>query len=211
MVDFIESPRFPEDISYGSSGGPGFKTEVFEGYGGIEQRGQIWSRARARYNAQHGIRNTEDMDLVRAFFYATRGRAVGFRYKDHADYELTSELIGTGDGVTLDFNIIKTYGTTNAYVRRIFKPVDGTISVTVGGAPVTFGTPAANRVSCDLTTGILTFGASVIPAAAAAIRVTCEFDVPVRFDTDAMDAVHDGWRSETWNQIPLIELLLDID
>lgn len=213
MVDFIETPRFPEDISYGSSGGPGFKTEVFEGYGGIEQRGQIWSRARARYNAMHGIRNIEDMDLVRAFFYATRGRAVGFRYKDHSDYQLTNELIGTGDGADRFWNIIKTYGgsTTNPYVRRIFKPVEGTISVTVGGAPVTFGTPANNRVSCDLTTGILTFGTDIIPAAAAAIRVTCEFDVPVRFDTDAMDVVHDAWQTETWSQIPLVELLLDID
>lgn len=211
MVDFIETPRFPEDISYGSSGGPGFKTEVFEGYGGIEQRGQIWSRARARYNAMHGIRNTEDMDLVRALFYAVRGRAIGLRFKDHSDYQLTNELIGTGDGATDEFALIKTYGTTNAYVRRIFKPVEDTLSVTVGGSPVTVGTPAINRVSCDFTTGILTFGGDVIPAAAAEIRATCEFDVPVRFDTDAMDVIHDGWQTESWSQIPLIELLIDID
>jgi len=211
MTTFIESPCFPDDISYGSSGGPGFKTFIFEGFSGIEQRSITWSRARARYNAQHGIRDTADMDLVRAFFYATRGRAVGFRFKDWGDYTLTDEVIGTGDGSDATWSIIKTYGASsgNSYVRRIFKPKTGTLSVKVDGVAVTVGTANASRVTCDYATGILSFGASVIPASAKAITVTCEFDVPARFDTDQMDAAHDGWQTETWGQIPIVEILLE--
>ena len=106
MTTFIETPRFPENISYGSSGGPGFSTFVFEGHSGVEQRAIQWSRARAKYNASMGIRDKSDMDDVRAFFYNTRGKALGFRFKDWGDYQLDDEEIGTGDGVVADFQII---------------------------------------------------------------------------------------------------------
>ena len=199
MIDFIETPRFPVNISEGSSGGPEFKTFIFEGSQGNEQATVAWSKAKAKYDVGYGIRDTEDMDIVRQFFYECRGKAVGFRYKDWADFKLTDELIATGDGVTTVFKLVKTYGATNPYVRRIFKPINGTFSVTVGGAPVTEGA----GVTVDYSIGKVTFG--VAPADGAEIRATCEFDVPVRFDIDQMNASFEGYQSETWGSIPLVE------
>ena len=40
MDDFIETPRFDEDIAFGSSGGPRFKTPVFASEGPTEAREQ---------------------------------------------------------------------------------------------------------------------------------------------------------------------------
>lgn len=212
-VDFIESPRFPDNIAYGSSGGPGFKTHIFEGFSAIEQRSQLWSRVRYQYDVSYGIRDTDDMDVVRNFFMAARGRAVGFRFKDHSDYELVEEVIGTGDGVTAAWPIIKTYGagTGNTYARRIFKPIVDTVQVWVNNVsiPIDNVAPTSSEASVNFTTGIITFGSSVIPANGHAIEVSCEFDVPVRFDTDDMKAVHEGWLSESWGSIPLVELLLE--
>lgn len=209
MFDFIESPRFPDNISYGSSGGPGFKTFVFDGHTGIEQRAINWSRARARYDVSYGVRDKTDMDTVRAFFYEVRGRAVGFRYKDWGDYELDAEVIALGDGVENTFSVIKTYGVTNPYIRRIFKLVSGTVVVRVNGSIVPQTGSAANIVVVNHNTGVLVFGSSVVPASTHPITVTGEFDVPARFDTDQMSAAHDGFLTESWGSIPIVELLLE--
>lgn len=208
MVDFVESPRFPDNISYGSSGGPGFKTFIFEGHTGIEQRLINWSRARGRWDVSYGVRDKTDMDELRAFFYQMRGRAVGFRFKDWGDYNITNELIGTGDGVENTFLVTKAYGATNTYSRRIFKLVDGTVSVTVNGVSVPLG-GGISQVAVSLNTGTLVFGSSVVPPSTHPIRVTAEFDVPARFDIDQMSAAHDGFLTESWGSIPIVELLLE--
>lgn len=205
MPQFIESPRFPDNIAYGSAGGPGFKTFVFEGASGVEQRTQSWALARGKWDVSYGIRDKDDMDVVRAFFYEMRGKAVGFRFKDWGDFELTNGTIGTGDGADATWQLIKTYGATNPYSRTLYKIVAGTLSVTVNNVPVTVGA-GPTEVAVNLNTGLLTFGASAIPGSGLVIRATCEFDVPVRFDTDQMASSHDGWNTESWQSIPIVEL-----
>lgn len=209
VTDFLETPRFSDDISYGSGGGPGFKTFIFEGHSGIEQRSIAWSRAKGKWDVGYGIRDKADMDVVRAFFYNVKGKAIGFRFKDWGDYSVTGANIGTGDGAENTFRLTKTYTTgANSYVRRIFKPVDGTLTIYVDGSPVAIGN-GATEVDVDYATGILTFGASAIPPNGDAVTWDGEFDVPVRFDTDQLQAVHDGHETETWGNIPLVEVLLE--
>lgn len=206
---FNDTERFPTDISYGSQGGPGFKTFVYEGHSGVETRNASWSIARGRWDVGYGIRDKTDMDIVRAFFFAHRGKLIGFRFKDWGDYQLTDEQIGTGDGAEDTFQCIKTYSqgpTANNYVRNIYKLVSGTVSVEVAGSPITVGA-GINDVNVDYDTGILTFGSSAIPSAAQAITVTAEFDVPVRFDVDQMQASHVGFETEDWSSIPVVEIL----
>lgn len=199
---FLETPRFPDNVAYGSGGGPEFKTRVFEGNTAIEQRHQVWSRARSRYDVSYGIRDTTDMDMVRAFFYACRGKATGFRFKDWADYQMDQELIGTGDGTADTFTFKKTY-TQGAlsYERRIFKPISGTVVVRVNDVVTGSG------FTIDYTTGTIVF--LTPPTNGHTIKITCEFDVPVRFDTDYMAPKHDGFESEAWGSIPLVEVMID--
>lgn len=207
-MTFIETPRFPDNISYGSSGGPGFKTHIFDGHTGIEQRNMIWSIAKGRWDVSHGIRDKSDMDLLREFFYMARGRGHGFRFKDHSDYEIINGLIGVGDGSNRVFPIVKIYGSgATTYTRRIFKPISGTLTLTVAGLPVVSGFTA------DYTLGVITFDndPADIPDAAQEVRVSCEFDVPARFDIDQMSTVHDGWLTESWSSIPIVELLEEED
>jgi len=204
MADFIETPRFPDDISYGSSGGPNFKTWVYEGHSGKEQRNIGWATSKARYDVSHAVKDKADMDALRSWFYAMQGRAYGFRFKDWGDYELTDEQIGTGDGVTSVFKIIKTYTIgVNSYIRRIFKPIATGLVVKVNGVTQTLTT----HYTVDTTTGAITFVSP--PTSTHPITVTCEFDVPVRFDTDTFGASHEGWLMESWSSIGLVELILE--
>jgi TIGR02217 family protein len=202
---FVEQ-RFNVDISYGSKGGPSFNTTVFEATSGYEQRNVNWSQARCVYDVSQGIRDKADMEEILEFFYAMRGKATGFRFKDWSDYQLTQELIGTGDGTAVAFQIKKTYSANGSapYVRDIRKIVtpgtDVPFAVYVNGALKTLTTD----YTIDLNTGIITF--TTAPANAATIQVTCQFDVPVRFDTDVMSITEEAWNLETWDDIPLVEI-----
>jgi uncharacterized protein (TIGR02217 family) len=205
MVSFVDT-RFPEDISYGSQGGPSFNTTVYTATSGFEQRNMNWEDARCVYDISYGIKDKTDMGVVLNFFYAMRGKAIAFRYKDWADYKLSQELIAVADGTAVDFQITKTYKAgVQEYVRTIRK-----IVTPVVGPPAIVFEVRVNDVlqvggySVDYNTGILTF--TVAPTAAATIKVTGEFDVPVRFDTDAMEITEEAWELETWDSIPLIEI-----
>lgn len=204
-IVFAETPRFPDDIAYGSSGGPGFKTTIFQGNSGLETPVQMWSRSKGKWDVSYGVRDKTDMDTLRAFFYNMRGKATAFRFKDWGDYELTNELIATADGVDTTFPIIKTYAGAQPYIRRIFKPIASTVVVKVNDVIV----PVGINYTLDATTGIITFLGGFIPTVGQTIKVTCEFDVPCRFDVDEFNATHDGYLTETWSGITIVEKLLE--
>lgn len=193
--------RFPEHISYGSSGGPKFKTTIFVSDSGYEQRNIDWSLARSEYDVSHGIKTRAEMEELRAFFYARNGRAHGFRYKDWGDFIAANQVIGIGNGSQTQFQMIKTYVSgSQSYGRPLNKLVTGTLAgVTVNGSPATH--------TVNVNTGIITLSSA--PSNTHVVSVNyVEFDVPVRFDTDHLDAEHDFWETQSWPNIPLVELRL---
>ena len=82
---FIESPRFPEGISYRSTGGPAWKTQVVQTASGREQRTQTWQESLRRWDALNGARSDADLDQLQAWFLVSAGMANGFRWKDWKD------------------------------------------------------------------------------------------------------------------------------
>jgi uncharacterized protein (TIGR02217 family) len=192
---------FPEDISYGSSGGPGFSTTIIELSSGHEQRNINWSEAKATYEAQHGVKTRAQMEELIDFFYARYAKAYGFRFKDWADFQLQAEPIGTGDGAKTTFQVIKTYEPAGyPYVRTIRKINPATLVVYDNGVVVTQPT------SCTVNnnTGLITFVTA--PLAGHIITVTGEFHVPVRFDIDDMKITQDQFEVMSWPSIPLVEI-----
>lgn len=197
---FVET-RFPTDIAYGAVGGPEYSTDIVEIASGHEQRNSNWSAARARYNVAHGVKTKEQLDALIAFFRARRGKAEGFRFKDWTDYQATYEAIGTGDGVTVLFQLKKRYSSSGVeQFRTIKKPVETSVNIYVDDVLQTSG------VDVDYATGSVTFTAP--PAMDASIHADFEFDVPVRFDTDRLSATIDTYGSHSWYDIPLLEIRL---
>lgn len=175
----IEHPRFPDEISYGSQGGPGFETNVVAYGSGYEQRNPRWPIARHKYDAAHGIKDQTQLNVLVQFFHIAQGRAFTFRFKDWGDYQASSasNVSGTGQcnsaGVgtaTPHYALYKKYGPLSGSVgstpyalRRITKPVSGTITAYRNGAAVTVGT-SPGQVSFDTTTGTLTYVADLTRA-----------------------------------------------
>lgn len=204
--------RFPLRLALGVSGGPVRRTDIVNLSNGRESRNQRWRNARRSYDAGSGIRSIADLYEVLAFFEARRGELYGFRFRDPVDFKscppgetpaATDQRIGTGDGVTAGFPLLKTYADTGgSFVRRIEKPVEGSVMVSVEGVKV-----EAADVTVDHVTGMIVFRAGRVPPAGAAIRAGFEFDVPVRFGIDRIDVNLTAFEAGRIPSIPLMEIL----
>ena len=205
---FLETPRFPDNIAYGSMGGPGYNTRIIDYGAGYEQRDIMWSYVKHEYDVAYGIRVIDDLYDVVKFFHAMKGKGHGFRYKDHLDYkscDIDATIANTdqaclpavGDSVETEFQLMKTYTVGGASTARyITKPVTGTVVVALGGAPQSSGW------TVDTVTGIITFSSA---PGAVAVTAGYQFDVPVRFDIDKISVVYSDYESGE-SSIPIIEL-----
>lgn len=191
--------QFPPDVSYGATGGPGYSTSVVATVSGHEKRNANWSEARGRWNVAHGLKRRDQVAALIAFFRARRGKAHGFRFKDWTDYQALAQSLGTGDGTTRVFQLVKHYASGSVVeTRRITKPVAGTVELTLGGVAQTSGW------SVDTATGLVTF--TTAPGNGVAIAADFEFDVPARFDTDRMEVTIETYELARWAEIPVVEI-----
>lgn len=167
--------RLPDDVEQGATGGPAFQTTIIAMSSGTEQRNIDWGEVRHMWELAYGVQTASDFSITRAFFFARRGQANSFRFKDWSDYEATDEAQGIGDGSNHTFQLIKTYETDgpDPYIRRITRAVAGTVVWKVNGT-ITGAT--------DNGLGVWTFGTA--PVLSAVVTASFEFDIPVRFNVD---------------------------
>ena len=159
-MSFFETPRFPDCISFGAIGGPTYFTEVVTVASGHEQRNEVWEFGRQVWDVSHGVRTDSDMHQLIAFFRSMRGRTHGFRFKDWSDFDSQSGgtgILGTtgfGSGVSV-YQMLKRYtpGGSSFDLRKITKPINGTVTIIRAGVPITTG------FSIDYTSGQVGFNA----------------------------------------------------
>ncbi|MCR9274497.1 MULTISPECIES: DUF2460 domain-containing protein [Mameliella] len=202
--------RFPTDLSFGSVGGPERRTDIVTLTSGYEERNTPWAHSRRRYDAGLGLRSLDDLAELIAFFEARQGQLYGFRWKDWADFKScapsavpasSDQVIGTGDGARVGFQLSKTYASGGAsYVRPVNKPTAGSVLVEVDGIPLTEGT----GFSVDIATGIVTLQS--VPGVGQEVRAGFVFDVPVRFDTDRIHVSAGSLNAGQVPDVPVVEV-----
>lgn len=202
--------RFPAALSFGSAGGPERRTEIVTLANGFEERNSPWAHSRRRYDAGVGLRSAADLAELVAFFEARRGPLHGFRWKDWTDFTsaapgreiaATDQVIGTGDETRAAFQLVKRYGGGDwAYDRPVRKPVAGSVMVAVGGTPV----PEGADWTLDAATGIVSFVHP--PDVGAEITAGFAFDVPVRFDSEAIEVSAATFEAGEVPSVPVVEL-----
>lgn len=207
MSDFHDV-RLPVAISFGSTGGPRFSTSVTITASGFERRNRDWKEARSEFDISTGIRSTRDLEILAAFFRARAGRAHGFRFRDWADFRSsanglgtgpTDQPLGTGDGVTRQFQLVKLYGDgLFSESRTISRPVKDSVRIAVDGVESLQGW------SCDPSSGVISFDTA--PAAQAVLSAGFEFDVPVRFADDSLSISLESFEAGAIPAIRLIEI-----
>lgn len=189
----FDNAIFPYNISYSSKGGPSFMTNIIETDSGAEQRVSRWELPRHKYDISYAIKSQGDLMLVKRFFIARLGCAVGFRFRDPGDFSSavngidapssTDEYMVAIDGSTTTFQLVKRYTsgstTRNRTITKLdigsddgFGGVTGDVLVAVSGVDVTSG------FSVNQDSGIVTFDSAPATLPTAGFY----FHTPVRFD-----------------------------
>lgn len=168
---FVETPRFPIDISFNSRFGPNFSTALAKNLGGYEARNKNWT-----YPLFEGeislVRSQAQLDIIFAYFHYVAGMFNGFRFKNFNDYTVTGsegtfiQLTGT----TWQLCKTRTWGVLSTQ-WKVKKPIDGTVTITGGSWTV------------DYTTGIITAVGSPTISPTSWVG---EFDFPIRFNIDKL-------------------------
>lgn len=201
MIPF-DDVAYPLALGRDAAASPEFSTSVAVTASGYEHRNALWSDARMRYDVGPGIRSEEELGTLIAFFRARYGPARGFRLRDPFDFssngmtgtpQATDQLLGTGDGTTSRFRLVKQYGEQQ---RVITRPEVASIAVALDGM-------AATGWSYE-PAGWIVFSAA--PADGVTITAGFLFDVPVRFAEDRLEVSGLSFAAGEVPSVPLIEL-----
>jgi uncharacterized protein (TIGR02217 family) len=198
-MDAFDDVRFPLALGAEAEVCPETSTAIAVAAGGAEMRNVDWAEPRTRYDVGPGVRSEGDVAVLLDFFRARLGPARAFRLQDPFDHATGvppaygDVVIGTGDGVTTRFVLVKRYG---AMVRRITRPVAGSVRVGVGGVETQgFAVGAGGVVLLD-----------VAPGKGVAVTAGFAFDVAVRFAEDRLQVARSTYGAGVAASVPLIEV-----
>jgi uncharacterized protein (TIGR02217 family) len=203
---FLETPVFPDDLSFYALGGVSYNTTVVGSTSGRETRNSMWLYGRAQFDLQGSMRTTGgvadpfSIRTLRNFFRVCKGQAYGFRFRDWTDYQdegnglfgpllpdyttpVVPTLAATGQP---QYQMFKTYIASPLYdYKPVQKPRPGTITVTRNGSPLVVGNSPGNY-NLDTTTGILTMVADSSEAITG-------WGAPGTTTTFGVGAIPSGW------------------
>lgn len=189
----FDDVRLPSDIEQGSAIGPMFQTTIVPLSSGAEQRNADWSQEKLSADISYGVMakaNPNDMAdsfaAVMRFYRARMGRWRGFRFRDWSDFQVEQEPVTIMSGTGAGYGLLTIQ--YDGYKRIITRPDLETLSFSDGKPHVI------------LPGGIVQFAGAPGPN----LKYACEFDVPVRFDSDV--ATVQLWQI-TAGQIPAIKLV----
>ena len=193
-IDFVEE-RLELGYHYGCVGGPQFKTDIVVNGAENEQRNLNWWFPLGKWQLgermllDSDVEGVKEVEYLRSFHTARSGGKQGFRFKDWADYQVIGVELGTGNGVTTQWQLKKLYTAGEySFYRAITKPVEGTVRIYLDG----------NEISYHLInyeTGLISFAAPV--SNGVVITADFEFDVPVSFEKDEIEWSLEAVRLET--------------
>jgi uncharacterized protein (TIGR02217 family) len=205
----IPAYRLPEYIERGSRFGPRYRNVIHEGAAGNEQRFAQWTKCRGEGDLGWGLQNSTDklgdFRAILSLFRAHFGSLYPFRFRDWSDYVATNEVFGTGTGSQTAFQLTMTYdpqlillGMQGSffYVRSI------TLLALTPEIRINNVVTTAYTIS---SSGLVTF--TTAPTTGAQLTWSGEFDVPVRFDSDALPVVMNEADLTSLQNIPIKEVI----
>lgn len=208
-MSFHDSAIFPENYSFGTSGGPGHSTRIIAGDSGAEVRVQRWAGARNRYTVRNVNKKEADAAALISFVRGREGSAHGFRLKDHLDWSTGRNHVSPpstnvadrvllqqgGDGTATQFQLTKPYDSGGVRKwRTITRPMPtGYQTVTRNGVETIANQVWVNDTlldegtawTLDPSSGIISFATA--PENGAAVYASFAYHVPCRFSETVDD------------------------
>lgn len=176
MSNLVFTP--PPGLSWSVFKIPNMNTLVQTATSGKTTRAQLWANPIWKFKMnweylRDGNATPSDVQSILDFFLARGGSFDTFLYTDPTDNAVTTMNFGTGDGVTVAFQLSRKWANFSESIQNI----NGTPSIFKNAALLTAGVDYSIN-----TTGLVTF--AVAPAAAAALTWTGSFYYRLRFEKD---------------------------
>ena len=196
----LEDLIFPESISMKYTYTIEYKTTIHKAKSGYELRIANVDYPLLSYNIINDLKSKTEIENLVNFFKLTKGKAIGFKFKDWLDYNVNNQVIATADGKTKDFQLIKTY-LFNDYIqiRKITKPIKNTVKIYINNIDNT------SHANINYENGIISFENA--PEKNSIIKADFEFYVPVRFDTDKLDITMKNSKYGEIKELKIIEII----
>jgi len=178
----MTEPVFPTLAGLGWSvkRAPVWKTRTQQAISGKETRLADWSYPAWRWELTFDFLRADpvaaEFQALAGFFNARQGAFGTFLYIDADDNAVTGQAIGTGDGATASFQLVRAFG---GFIEPVLAP-NVVSAVTLAGVA-----QAPSAYSVDSTTGLLTF--TVAPVSGAAVAADFTYWFRCRFAEDTLD------------------------
>lgn len=164
---------------------PIFKTISKQSVSGYESRTPLMSYPLWKFKLSFSVirenSTLTELQSLMGFYLNTQGSYANFKYKDPYDYIVTNQTIGTGDGTTKSFQLIRSFG---GFIDRV-QSVD-TLHVYLD---------AVETSSFTESNGLITF--TTAPTAGQVITYSAHFYFVCRFTTDQNDFIN--FMNGRWN------------
>lgn len=197
MVDRFVDVYMPDEIpGYPCNAEPRFSTTIVNVDSGAEQANRNWLHPLWRFTLPQAIRYWETVETLKDHWLVMGGPAQTWPFRDPTDFAsipltmvpmlttpaiaMTDQVIGSGDGATINFQLVKNYSRPGAtdYQRPIYLPIVDSVLISVNGVDVS----GSNPWTISRPGGVITFTSP--PSPGAVIRAGFLFDVEVRFESD---------------------------
>jgi uncharacterized protein (TIGR02217 family) len=171
---------------------PIWKTLTQESVSGKENRAALWTYPRWKWTLSFNFLRDDSNNEFRTllgFYLARQGSYDSFLWNDPDDNSVTGQPIGIGDGSTLLFQVVRTFG---GFTEPVWAP-HGSVTVYVGGTPVSPSTFGVNSNG-----GVLTFNPGYAPGNGVVVSMDFSYYWPVRFVDDTYD--FSKFMNKLWEQ-----------
>lgn len=164
---------------------PMWNSKVQDSISGMEVRLAYWTSPKYKWavdlNALQAVVSANDFATFMGFYNARQGQFDTFLYSDPDDSSVVLQPIASGDGTTLAFPLVKTFG---GFVEPVLAP-NAVAAVYVDGVDQVGHWTVSSWGSA--TPGILTFAGGHAPTNAKLITATFTYYYPCRFLADSQD------------------------
>lgn len=194
MADIGVLPALP-GLAWSVTKAPTFQTRIQRAVSGRELRAldypyPLWQFSLVfEFLRDNPAAGYNELRALMGFYLACQGAFATFLYSDPTDNQVTAQPIGTGDGTTTVFQLVRTLGDAVGFTEPVLAPnvvlqPSGNYIFTGSASGLFFnGVAAHGGYSADPATGLLTFAAA--PPNGVAITASFPYYFRCRFIDDS--------------------------
>lgn len=196
MTRFIDEYLSRRIVGYPVDIGPAFSTQITQVDSGAEQANRRWLHPLRSISIPQGVRDMETFEALKNHWLIMGGPFQTWPWRDPTDFAscpltrvnevptvaLGDQPLGTGDGATVEFQLIKRYTVgAQTYDRPIYRPIVSTVLIGIDGVAIGDVSPPASA-TVSRNGGVVTFADP--PGVGAVLTAGFLFDLEVRYESD---------------------------